>query len=307
MTRGFITIATGKVHYYEIAANLVKSYRHFSDSPMPFAIIAEEENEYTKLFDDVILTTESTHSFMDKFLLLKLCPYDETIFFDADTLAYGNLNKYWEFFNDATDFSAIGVNVDKYSDRGAWYNVEDIWKYGDMITYKSRVHAGVMFIRKTEALKKLYADCIDIYTNYEKLHFHSYPNSKDEATFGIAMPLNNMKAIREDPELFACLPCTTYFKTNMLKGQLSFSTPWDGYTERSTSLHFGTSQTYCPQYKFDVECLDYAISYSGRKKPFYKKLFYDYRLKYYAMKISYEVSNFFQRLFGKAKKVFKIR
>ena len=86
MTRGFITIATGKSHYYKIAANLLLSYRFFSKNPYPFAIIAEEHNEYTELFDDVIITTEAMRSFTDKFLLLKLCPYDETIFFDAETL-----------------------------------------------------------------------------------------------------------------------------------------------------------------------------------------------------------------------------
>ena len=55
MTRGMITIATVDVHYYRIAANLLLSYRIFSDNPLPFAIIAEEENEYTALFDKVII------------------------------------------------------------------------------------------------------------------------------------------------------------------------------------------------------------------------------------------------------------
>lgn len=114
MTRGFITIATGKEQYYKIAANLILSYRLYADNPLPFAIIAEEENEYTALFDDVILTSEALHSFLDKFLLLKLCPYDENIFIDADSLVYGDLNEYWDFFRNATDFSAIGVNVPLY-------------------------------------------------------------------------------------------------------------------------------------------------------------------------------------------------
>ena len=72
MTRGFITIATGKKQYYEIAVNLLRSYRYFAKEKYPFAIIAEEENECTALFDDVILTNEAMHSFMDKLLLMKL-------------------------------------------------------------------------------------------------------------------------------------------------------------------------------------------------------------------------------------------
>ncbi|MBR6916763.1 MAG: hypothetical protein IKN38_01130 [Clostridia bacterium] len=305
MKRGFITIATGKKHYYEIAANLLKSYRHFTNHALPFAVIAEEENEYTALFDDIIITKKSTHSFMDKFLLLKNCPYDETIFFDADCLAYGDLNVYFDFFKDSTDFSTIGVNVDKYAGTGAWYNVEDIWKYGDMIEYKSRVHAGVMYFRKSDSLEKVYSDCIDIYSNYDKLHFHTCEKSCDEAVFGIAMPMNNMKARREDPKLFACLPCVTYIKTDMLKGKLSFRTDWDGFTENSVLLHFGTNQTFQPLYRFDVECLNYMIGYENKKAPLIKKFLYNFRARYCYLKITYGVRCFFTRvkrkLFGTKK------
>ena len=37
MTRGFITIATGRDQYYEMAKNLVLSYRLFCGNPCPFA------------------------------------------------------------------------------------------------------------------------------------------------------------------------------------------------------------------------------------------------------------------------------
>ena len=47
MTRGFITIATGRDKYYEMAKNLVLSYRLFCDNPLPFAIMCDKEYEYT--------------------------------------------------------------------------------------------------------------------------------------------------------------------------------------------------------------------------------------------------------------------
>ena len=47
MTHGFITIATGDAQYYKIAVNLLHSYRWFSKAPVPFAILADQENEYT--------------------------------------------------------------------------------------------------------------------------------------------------------------------------------------------------------------------------------------------------------------------
>lgn len=51
MTRGFITIATGKELYYQLAQNLLKSYRLYSRNPMPFAILCDRENTYTEQFD----------------------------------------------------------------------------------------------------------------------------------------------------------------------------------------------------------------------------------------------------------------
>lgn len=118
-TKGFITIATGKPYYYQLAANLVQSYRYHTKQAMPFAILAEEENEYTALFDDVVVVKDAKRTFMDKFLLFELCPYDETIFIDADSLCYGDLNAYWDLFKDATDFSAVGGILDKEEMGGA--------------------------------------------------------------------------------------------------------------------------------------------------------------------------------------------
>ena len=55
-TRGFITVATGSEHYFNLAENLIKSYRLFNkDSRFPFAVITEKENLHTDLFDDVII------------------------------------------------------------------------------------------------------------------------------------------------------------------------------------------------------------------------------------------------------------
>lgn len=286
MTRGFITIATGKKHYYELAAHLLLSYRFFTNNPYPFAIIAEEHNEYTALFDDVIITAESMHSFTDKFLLLKLCPYDETIFFDADSLAYGDLNQYWDFFKDATDFSATGENFDLHAEKGAWYNAEDIGVYGSKIEYKSRVHAGVCFVRKSEKTLRMYEDCMDIYRHYNELYFHTAPASVDECVFGVAMPMNNMKAIPECNTMLAAYPCLTSLKADLLNDVLTYSTPWAGKTEKGILLHWGTLQTHNPLYKYNVECLKYRIDKSGQSS-IINKLKYEYRLRFFDLYVKH--------------------
>lgn len=257
MTKGIITIATGDIHYYRIAANLLLSYRTFADAPLPFAIIAEEENEYTALFDKVIITEEAKRSFLDKFLLLKLCPFEENIFFDADSLAYGNLNEYWKLFEGATDFSALGQNFDLSDNNGAWYDLSGIGEYANTIKYKSRVHAGIMFIRRSNNVLKMYDDCIRLYESFDSLTFHSYPASVDECILGLAMPLNNMKAIEEKSDMIAAYPCLTKLKANLYKPQLEYSAPWHDYMNSGLLLHWVTNQTKQPLYKFNTSGLYY--------------------------------------------------
>ena len=87
-TRGFVTIATGKEHYYRIAGNLLRSYR-LNAGRYPFAIICDRENEYTAEFDKVVRMEKPTNSYMDKLRLFDCLPFEETIFIDADCLVYG--------------------------------------------------------------------------------------------------------------------------------------------------------------------------------------------------------------------------
>lgn len=112
ITRGFITIATGDIYYYKLAANLLKSYRYTTKKVMPFAIICEEENQYTDLFDVVVITKDASKSFMDKLLLLKLCPFDENVFLDSDILAYHDLNNYWDFLRTLQISQQSGKTLD---------------------------------------------------------------------------------------------------------------------------------------------------------------------------------------------------
>ena len=53
-TKGFITVATGKEEYYQLAANLCV-HIICSAITLPFAILADQKNTYTDKFDDVIV------------------------------------------------------------------------------------------------------------------------------------------------------------------------------------------------------------------------------------------------------------
>ena len=68
--RGFVTIATGKDEYFVLARNLLASYRFHTQDPLPFAVICDRENAWTKDFDDVVLVDSPKRSFADKLRIL---------------------------------------------------------------------------------------------------------------------------------------------------------------------------------------------------------------------------------------------
>ena len=109
MVRGFVTLATGDIVYYKMAANLLASFRMHNPG-VPFAIICDRENEYTKLFDDVIVLEEVNGNYLDKFSLLVKSPYDESIFIEPDCLIYRNLDFFWDLFSHESDCSSFGWN-----------------------------------------------------------------------------------------------------------------------------------------------------------------------------------------------------
>ena len=143
MSRGFVTIATGKTHYYKIAANLLASYRLHASRACPFAIICDRENEYTAAFDKLVRMENPAHSYLDKLRLFDCLPWDETIFIDADCLVYGNIDRWWELFEEnGSDFSVFGwAYEDLKTDKG-WFRSEGMGEFQSQIHYVPASAAG---------------------------------------------------------------------------------------------------------------------------------------------------------------------
>ena len=57
-TKGFVTIAVGDYRYYQMALNLLLSYRRFCIDPMPFAIIADCKNTFKVSIKTFIFSPE---------------------------------------------------------------------------------------------------------------------------------------------------------------------------------------------------------------------------------------------------------
>ena len=183
MTRGFVTIATGEERYFNIARNLLWSYRQFASEKYPFAIICDRENEYTAEFDDVILFKEAHCNYLDKLQLYGYLPYDETIFIDADNLAYGDLDEWWDIFKDADDFSLFGYAwTDLKSGRG-WFVPEGTGKFKDRISFIPDFNGGHYYMRRSEKCRQVFELANYFAEHFSEYAFNGFDSVADEPCF----------------------------------------------------------------------------------------------------------------------------
>lgn len=261
MTRGFITIATGQELYYQLAKNLLLSYRLFSESPYPFAILCDRENEYTALFDTVIVLENPHKNYFDKFELLIRSPYDETIFIDSDCLAYADLNHYWDYFSGADDFSAGGYNFPRDSSDGLFW-IDSIGDYADRVNWKPAIHGGLYFIRRGETCRAIYREYQTIMQHYQEFRWPDF--CVDEPVFGLAMAVHNCRALEEDPANYVYPWLTTALKCDILTGRCSYTTTDQEVVRQGRMIHWSVRNCRKPLYRFEAEKVNLLVKYQLR-------------------------------------------
>ena len=94
--KGFVTLATGNIHYFYLAYNLYLSYK-YRGGKYPFAILCDTENRYTRVCDKVVRLEKTNASYLDKFRILLDSPFDESFFIEPDCLIYRNIDFFWAF------------------------------------------------------------------------------------------------------------------------------------------------------------------------------------------------------------------
>lgn len=311
MTRGFITIATGSDLYFTFAQNLLNSYRLRCDEPYPFAILCDRENEVTALFDDVVLFEKTSRAFFDKFELLKTAPYDETIFIDADCLAYGNLNDYWDYFKDASDFSASGTNFPLDSASGL-FQIGEIGEYRERVTCKPLIHGGLYFIRKGPTCDAVYADCQKIIKNYDQFRWPDYcAPYADEPVLCLAMAANGCRATEAEPRNYG-IPwqAVTTLKCDFFTGTCSYDTEWHPVVQGGRMIHWSTRYCKKPLYRFEAEKLNLLVKYGIRpgrdaiRLSPAETVMYKWKLRYYGMLV-WEFAGRAVRKLGRILKIVK--
>ncbi len=280
--RGFVTIATGDLRYYKMAYNLLCSYRWFSKKKVPFAIICDKENQFTQMFDKVVIMDEPTHSFMDKLALFDYTPYEETIFIDADSTAYGDLNNWWAVFEKGDDFSCIGYMwQDIHSGRG-WFKPEGLKEFSKEITYIPDFNGGMYYLRKTSLCKRVFEQANFFARHYEEYSFNGFRKAADEPCLALAMAVNNCHPIdlKEGGMVFAPSKKNTDLDIDVPRAYYR-RTESDAY--QVILVHWSNYYTTLSRYKFEMSKLYKTIKHE--KQGILYVFFYTYKVGYVILKM----------------------
>ncbi len=287
MTKGFITIATGNEQYYKMAVNLLHSYKNCSATPLPFAIIADEHNEYTKGFDDVCIFDKARCNYLDKLEMYEHLPYDINIFIDADCLVYRDINRLFDIFENADDFSCFG-RVLSLDDKTGWFEYENLNSdLQKQIDYIVGLHGGIYYMRKTEKCKKVLEDAKAFALNYADYKFKGkFTNPGDEPLVALSMAVNGCKPIPHDS---SAIFCYWEYENNIklsLRNNSAYIIPKDVHTD---IVHWGTRFTKTPIYLKQISALNLLIN----GKPGFKLTLSDFK---------FNIIIFYNRVFSFAKR-----
>ncbi len=253
LTKGFITIATGKEQYYEIARNLLRSYRFTTENPLPFALLCDAENEYTREFDDVRIFKDAKCNYLDKLEMYDYLPYDINIFIDADCLVYRDINRLFDVFENADDFSCFG-RVLPLDDKTGWFEYDNLNEnMKSKVDFVVGLHGGIYYMRKTDLCKKVFDCAKDFTKDYYSYGFKGkFTNPGDEPLVALSMAVNKCKPVKFD---FTAITCYWEYENNMklsFKNNCAYVTVNDTYTD---IVHWGTRFTKTSIYLKQISAL----------------------------------------------------
>ncbi len=253
MTRGFVTLATGSDKYYEMAVNMLRSFRYHNPGAK-MAILCDKENEYTAEFDDAVVLDNVHGSYKDKFRLLVDSPYDENIFIEPDCFIYRNLDFFWDILSAESDYSSFGWND---SPLNIWFKSEEsqneIKKYLPDVESFPLFNPGYFFIRKGEKCEKMYRDCMDIadyimnnpiLKNDDGLLCNG--KLRDDPVLSLAMEVNGF-VCNAKPKVGKCisLPSKCHIDTIDFKNGILDVTEKNGRKlENCSILHFSSRRVF---------------------------------------------------------------
>ena len=286
--RGFITIATGNLRYYSMALNLLHSYRFHAKSPYPFAILCDRANAITAEFDHVIILTAPTNSYNDKLKLFDYLPYEETIFIDADSLAYGDLNTWFDLFEKQGDFSCFGYANRDLSTQNGWFSRSGMKEYKEQISFIPSFNGGVYYLRNTPTCHKVFSIAQNAAKNYSDYSFRLFRSPADEPVLALGMAVCGCEPLNANELVFA--PKNGSMELDIISGKARNKNHAHDYK----LVHWSNYRTLKSDYQLEIRKLACATE-KGRSVSFFHKCLYEYGFARVYLWI-YDVSAFLFRV-----------
>ena len=264
--RGFVTIATGDQKYYELALNLLRSYRVNGNSSVPFALLCDRDCPIAREFDDMVLLPEPNCSYLDKLSLYQYIPYEETIFIDADALIMGDADVLWQDFQEMDDFSAYGWTLPLDSPHG-WFFYDGMGELQSQLSYSVHMHGGLYYLRKTERCRQIFAKAMEYAKDYHKYSFANFKNPADEPVLALAMVVSGGKPCPKR-ERIAFVPGCNWNISISREGKIKVK----GMPANPVIVHFGNKNIPCFLYQWQLAIVNNKYVNKKSTLPGYKVL-----------------------------------
>lgn len=198
--RSVLTIATGKVSYLNMAANLARSFFWWHPNEEISFYLATDHPE--KIPSDVrakahiidIAPNQYGTGFTPKLYLDQLAPTARTLFIDADCLITGNLLPVFEKFSG----KAVSV-VGGYIADGEWFgDIASICQHYKVAALP-KFNGGIYYVEKGETASKVYHTARELEPQYDTIGFRRLRNKpNDEVLVALAMALHGQKVVADD-------------------------------------------------------------------------------------------------------------
>lgn len=192
-TRGVLTIASGSDEYVMLAGALLKSIRLNAPRESVAVVTDRRDHPVISRFDHVIdFDARNGGGFAQKLHLPAYAPFDETLYIDADCLAYGSLQELWAVFETVPSVGVIArrtptpfwcADLDRLPER---YRLPSYLEF----------NGGLYYIRRGEASDAVFSEARAIFDRSDEFGLITFGGEPgDEPAMALALSRAGVGAV----------------------------------------------------------------------------------------------------------------
>jgi hypothetical protein len=201
LRRGFLTIASGASLYLRMGLALARSVR-LRNSRAELAVVTDASPDmFSGLYDHVIrLNPEFGRGVQQKLYLDRYTPFEETIYIDADCLAYEDVDLLWGMYAGSRDSGSRVLTT--WALASSHYGVSDLGKYLEVygVTRIGNFNGGIYYFDRGTVAAKVFESARRIGAERDRVGLTPFKNSPvaDEPIMTMAMEVNGVPMLPWD-------------------------------------------------------------------------------------------------------------